>query len=138
MSGEPAIEQRDDGSWRVRAERRHGEAAATGAVDAPTREAAAGAAHIAAGLAWAALGRARLGAGDVEGALASARAGIEELGELPVNPDVIDDTELKLYAAEDRVASGHPADGATVMLNMLEIRAELHADALGVTIAPTG
>jgi hypothetical protein len=36
---------------------------------------------------------------------------------------------LKLSAAEDRLAEGHAADAAEVMLDMLDIRAELHARA---------
>jgi hypothetical protein len=49
-------------------------------------------------------------------------------------PTVSDDTGMKLLAAQDRIETNHIADGATVMLRMLETRIglykQLHADEL--------
>jgi hypothetical protein len=36
---------------------------------------------------------------------------------------------MKLYAAADRLAEGHAADAAEVMLDVLDIRTDLHARA---------
>jgi hypothetical protein len=58
-----------------------------------------------------------------------ARAGLEEAGEVPSDPELKDDTALKLSAAEDRLAEGYAADAAELMLDMLDIRADLHARA---------
>ena len=85
--------------------------------------------RLAGAVASARLGRRLLAGGDAEGAIAAARAGLEEAGEVPSDADVKDDTGLKLSAAEDRLAEGHAGDAAEVMLDMLEIRAQLHARA---------
>jgi hypothetical protein len=85
--------------------------------------------RLAGAVASARLGRRLLGGGDAQGAIAAARAGLEEAGEVPSEPGLKDDTGLKLSAAEDRLAEGHAADAAEVMLDMLDIRAELHARA---------
>jgi hypothetical protein len=111
----------------VREEReQHGERAA-GAVrtEAPGPDAQ----RLAGAVAYARLGRRLLAGGDPDGAIAAARAGLEEAGEAPFDPEVIDDTDLKLSAAQDRLAEGHAGDAAEVMLDMLEIRAGLHARA---------
>lgn len=78
----------------------------------------------------AARGRDRLQAGDADGALEAARAGLEALGPPPPGPGPEDDTDLKLLVAEDRVEQGHPRDGARMMLEILEIRADLREQAL--------
>jgi hypothetical protein len=109
----------------VREEREHDGERATGVVrtDQPGPDAQ----RLAGAVASARLGRRLLAAGDAEGAIAAARAGLEEAGEVPFGPEVKDDTGLKLAAAEDRLADGHAVDAAEVMLDMLDIRAELHA-----------
>ena len=85
--------------------------------------------RLAGAVASARLGRRLLAGGDAEGAIAAARAGLEEAGEVPFDPELKDDTDLKLSAAEDRLAEGHAVDAAEVMLDMLDIRADLHARA---------
>ena len=111
----------------VREEREHdGErAGAVVRTDAPGPDAK----RLAGAVASARLGRRLLAGGDTEGAIAAARAGLEEAGEVPPDPGRKDDTGLKLAAAEDRLAEGHPVDAAEVMLDMLELRADLHARA---------
>jgi hypothetical protein len=75
--------------------------------------------------AWLALGRRRLEAGEAGPAYAAALSGIEELGDSYWTPDVIDDTSLKLAAAEDRPEP----DAAEVALRVLEIRAGIYLQA---------
>lgn len=124
MSADPGI---------VRAERRHDGDVAEGAVRAGAGG-DAGLSAIAAARAWAALGRGRLAAGDADGALACASAGLEEIDGLPIEAGVKDDTGLKLEAARERVREGYPSDGAEVMLDVLDARSELRAQALGATL----
>lgn len=124
MSADPVI---------VRAERSHDGDVAEGAV----RQGSggdAGLSAIAAARAWAALGRRRLAAGDADGAIACASAGLEEVDGLPIEAGVKDDTGLKLEAARERVREGHSSDGAEVMLDVLDARSELRAQALGATL----
>jgi hypothetical protein len=85
--------------------------------------------RLAGAAASARLGRHLLARGDAEGAIAAARSGLEEAGEVPSAPGLKDDTPLKLSAAEDRLAEGHVADAAEVMLDILDIRTDLHARA---------
>jgi hypothetical protein len=79
--------------------------------------------------AWLALGRQRLDAGDAEAALVAARSGIAELGSDYHSGDVIDDTELKLAAADEREQEGELEDAATVTLRVLETRTRLYLTA---------
>ena len=90
---------------------------------------------LAAALAWETLGRRSLQAGDADGAVAAAQAGLDELGEPPHDLDIVDDTELKLYAAEERLRQGHTHDAASNMLDILRVRTELRASALGAEVA---
>jgi len=117
----------------VRVERRHDGDVAEGAV----RQGSggdAGLSAIAAARAWAALGRRRLAAGDADGAIACASAGLDEIDGLPIDDGVKDDTGLKLEAARERVQDGHRSDGAEVMLDVLDARSELRAQAVGATL----
>ncbi len=118
----------------VRITRRHGDQVADGEVRVPPAE-SDHATALAAALAWETLGRRYLEAGDPDDAVAAAQAGLDELGDPPPDPDVVDDTELKLYAAEERVRQGHTRDGASNMLDILRVRAELHARVLGADLA---
>ena len=111
----------------VREEREHDGERAAAVVR--TEEPGPDAQRLAGAVASARLGRRLLARGDAEGAIAAARAGLEEAGEAPSGAGLKDDTALKLAAAEDRLAEGHAADAAEVMLDMLDIRAELHARA---------
>jgi hypothetical protein len=116
VTGAVVREEREQGGVRA-------EAAVRAAAPGPDAQPLAGA------LAYARLGRRLLADRDFANALAAARAGLEEAGEAPFDPELIDDTEMKVSAAEDRLAEGHPADAAEVMLDVLDIRAELHARA---------
>lgn len=111
----------------VREERERGGVTAAGEVRAeqPGDETR----RLAGAVAYARLGRRLLADGAVEDAVAAAQAGLEEVGKPPFNPELADDTAMKLSAAQDRLAAGHVADAAEVMLDMLEIRADLHARA---------
>jgi hypothetical protein len=90
--------------------------------------------RLAGAVAYSRLGRRLLARGAAEDAIAAARAGLDEAGEPPFDPDNPDDTALKLSAAGDRLAAGHAADAAEVMLDVLDIRTGLHARAQGATI----
>jgi hypothetical protein len=86
-------------------------------------------ARLAAARAWLELGTRFLCAGEVEEALASARDGLEELGPRYADSQAIDDTDLKLAAAEEQIEAGNLADGASVALRVLETRTRLYRDA---------
>jgi hypothetical protein len=111
----------------VREQREQGGVSAVGAVRAgePGPEAQ----RLAGAVAYGRLGRRLLADGAWADAIAAARAGLEEAGEVPFDPELVDDTEMKLSAAEDRLAADHPADAAEVMLDVLEVRTGLHARA---------
>jgi hypothetical protein len=131
VSGAPTVEP-EGGGWVVRVERRH-----DGAVGSEQQARDPAYAELAAARAWAALGRRLLAEGDAEGAIACARAGLDGIGPPPFDPNLIDDTKMKLFAADDRIEQGHAADGAEVMLDVLDIRSDLHARARDATLLPT-
>ena len=110
----------------VREEREHAGERAGAVVRA---DAGPDAQRLAGAVASAKAGRRLLAGGDAEGAITAARAGLEEAGDVPPGLGVKDDTSMKLFAAEERLADGHAADAAEIMLDMLEQRAELHARA---------
>jgi hypothetical protein len=76
-----------------------------------------------------------LAEGDADTAIAGARSALEALGEDYAPDGVEDDTTLKVLAAEDAIEQGDTARGATMLIEMLRIRAglyaERHADSLG-------
>jgi hypothetical protein len=111
----------------VREEREHAGERSTAVVR--TDQPGPNAQRLAGAVASARLGRRLLAQGHAEGAIAAARAGLEEAGEVPFDPELKDDTDLKLSAAEDRLAEGYAPDAAEVMLDILDIRADLHARA---------
>lgn len=78
--------------------------------------------------AWLALGEQMLDEGDYNGAIECAQKGLDELGDDYAGPEVDDDTDLKLAAARERIAQGHAADGAKVMLRTLKTRTNLYSD----------
>lgn len=126
------IEAQGSGTWAVRVERKWKEHSAKGQVlvRQEQRPQAEGAAHqnLAGSRAWLALGQGRLAAKDTEGAIACGRAGLKELGPRYASPLAVDDTGLKVAAAEERIKGGHPEDGAQVLLRMLEIRNQLYVE----------
>ena len=83
-------------------------------------------ARLAGARAWLALGEKLLEGGDAEAAISCAHKGLEELGDSYSDPLILDDTELKLAAAEDRIDSGHKEDGAVTMLAVLAGRLSMY------------
>ena len=77
--------------------------------------------------AWLALGEQRLAAGDAPAAVACAQAGIQELGKRYAAHTVVDDTGMKIRAAEEQLQKGRTQDAAAVMLRMLGTRTKLYA-----------
>ena len=89
-----------------------------------------GSAHIglAGSRAWLELGEQMLDDGEYEGAIECAQKGLDELGGDYAEPGTDDDTDQKLAAARERIAQGHKADGAKMMLRMLRTRTNLYSD----------
>jgi hypothetical protein len=124
-----AVAEHEPGVWMLRATRQQGGHQAHGeillqAASAPVK----GSLHAAAagGRAWLKLGQARLQAADTNGAIAAAYAGLEDLGRDYAPPGVRDDTTLKIDAAKERINEGHVADGARVLLRVLDARLQMY------------
>ena len=64
--------------------------------------------------------------GEAGDAVTAAQAGLNELGDDYRPRGVKDDTMMKIDAAEERIAEGAVADGAAVLLRMLETRIQLY------------
>ncbi len=125
MNTQPASEK---SQVVVRAEHSYKGQSATAVVKvwtAPGRP--AGHQQLAGSRAWLALGQEFLKHQDPEAAIYCARAGLAELGDDYTDPQTVDDTGMKLLAAQERIKKGFAADGATVMLRMLETRTKLYA-----------
>lgn len=126
----PTVQSRAANEWIIRVERKHEGQSAPGQVVVRW----AGLldtiklphAHFAGARAWLALGEKLLAEKDWNGAIACARAGLEELGSDYASPMAVDDTGLKLHAADDRIQNGYLEDGASIMLRMLAIRTGLY------------
>lgn len=120
-----------DAAWTVVTDEKDGDDAVSVTVGPGEGGAAAApesARRFGRGSAWLALGRQALDAGAVDAAIARAQRGLEIVGDDYASPRVDDDTELKRYAGEDRIAQGHPEDGASVLLRVLDNRLALLAD----------
>jgi hypothetical protein len=114
--------------WRARAaEHDGGDAVAivVGPRGAGNATQPASAIRYATGVAWLALGRRALERGDATAAVARAERGLEAVGRDYTTPMVDDDTDMKLLAGRERLAEGHVADGASVLLRVLESRTSL-------------
>lgn len=137
--GMVTIEAQGVGTWAVRVERKWQDRVARGQalVRQEARPQADGAPHqnLAGSRAWLALGQGLLSAKDYDGAVACARAGLKELGPRYAGPMAVDDTELKVAAAEEGLKAGRLADGAQGLLRMLEIRHKLYLDRYKKTLA---
>jgi hypothetical protein len=114
--------------WRARAAEQDGSDAVeivVGPRGAGDTGQPASASRFAAGTAWLALGRRALARGDATVAVARAERGLEAIGRDYTTPMVDDDTRMKLLAGRDRLAEGHVADAASVLLRVLESRTSL-------------
>lgn len=78
--------------------------------------------------AWWALGQFWLAVDNDEAAIICAQAGLEELGDDYADPMAIDDTQMKLWVAQERIQKGHLSDGADMMLRILQSRLHLYAE----------
>src|SRR5947209_4736475 len=81
---------------------------------------------------WLAQGEERLAANDFEGAISFARQGLSVLGEDYASHDVVDDTYLKIAAADEQIENGHLENGASTLLRMLKTRTDLYAESRGM------
>lgn len=99
--------------------------------EATVRDGASAEEHkgLAGARAWLALGRQKLDAGEAAEALAAARSGIDELGRSYSTSAVIDDTSLKLAAADEREEDGELEHAATIALRVLETRTRIYLTA---------
>ncbi len=129
---EPQPEPLGDGRWRLAAERGLGSVTERASVvvrgqadEPPSAEHA----RLAGARAWLSVSQRLLDTGAVEDALTGARSGIAELGDAYAGDDVDDDTELKALAAEDELANGDRSVATTLLLRVLESRAQLYAEA---------
>jgi hypothetical protein len=113
----------------LRERREHGGEHATGEVVVGDDHASGGHARLAGARAWIDLGSRLLEAGDAEGAAACAREGLRELGSDSKDRTAVDDTELKLLAAESQLEAGNVSAAAGGLLRVLEARAALYRDA---------
>ena len=128
-----------EGEWRVQVEKRWKDQSATGAVIVladekpswPSKEQEA----LAGSRAWHTLGSSYLASGDPENAMACARRGLDMLGDDYASPMVDDDTDMKLFAAQERIQEGYLQDGAEVMLRVLDERTGLFAERTGLRLA---
>jgi len=124
------VEAKGPGRWLVRTSRSaEGEAAEGTVLLRSDRPPGSPPAHLrlAGARAWLALGQRFQSRSRWQEAIASARAGLAEIGSDYAGPDVDDETDLKLLAAEDRLAQGHASDAAAVMLRVLGDRLSLYA-----------
>jgi hypothetical protein len=124
-SDAPIKETRDvPGRWTIRVERTLAGAAAEGTVvlsrDEPAHT------RLAAARAWLAVGQELQARGAAADAIAAARAGIDELGYGYAPPEAIDDTSLKIGAAEDLIDKGRVDNAATTLLRVVETRIALY------------
>lgn len=126
--GELSVRELRPELWEVRAEVAHAGRTASGAYQTTERPGPQGQPHgaLAEALAWHALGEAHLAAGTAEAAIACAQRGLDALGDGYAAPTAIDDTALKLYAAEALIEEGDLASGASTMLRVLATRAQLY------------
>jgi hypothetical protein len=124
------VEPKGAGEWSLETERRVGARAARGTVIVVAAEkpdpAASPHAELVGARAWAAVGAQCLSDGEAGDAVTAAQAGLKELGDDYRPRGVKDDTMMKIDAAEERIAEGAVADGAAVLLRMLETRIQLY------------
>jgi hypothetical protein len=130
------IQLRSSGEWTVHVTRAFGEQSregvAVGRGGARSDVEHGPAVALAGSRAFLALGNASLEKERFDDAIACARAGLKELGNDYAPGDAVDDTTLKLAAAEESIQNGQTPGGARTMMRTLEVRTRLyvkrHAD----------
>jgi hypothetical protein len=85
-------------------------------------------ARLAAARAWLILGRERLAAGQAPAAVACARRGLDELGIDYAPLAAVDDTTLKVAAADEELKAGRAENAGSTLLRTLEARARLYVE----------
>lgn len=81
-------------------------------------------------------GASRLSAGRAEEAIARLQEGLAALGDRYRTPDLIDDTGMKLLAAEDNQRAGRTPEAAEVMRRVLAARLSLYRQKHGLPTPP--
>jgi len=84
--------------------------------------------------AWLRLGQEHLAAGQAQAAVACAERGLEELGGDYAPLTAVDDTVLKLAAAEEELRAGRADNAASTMLRMLDARTRLYLEKHRATV----
>lgn len=128
---EMTVEEKPPERWLIRACRSAGGETAEGSVlvragaaPDPTHPHA----RLAGARAWLALAESFEGRTRWADAAASARSGLDELGHEYAGPGVEDDTPLNVLSAEEMLAEGRTADGASGLLEILHERLGLYAE----------
>lgn len=120
----------------VREERRLGDVAGVGEVTVSVGPPVTADQRAAAARAWLSVARTLQAAGAGEEAYVAARSGIEELGDAYVDPEVDDDTTMKLLAAEDAHDRGLD-HAASAIVRVLENRLAVFVEGRkGRSVAP--
>lgn len=77
---------------------------------------------------WLTAGQERLAKKQAQEAVDCARRGLDELGADYAPLTAVDDTVLKLAAADEELAAGRAENAASTMLRVLEARARLYTE----------
>jgi hypothetical protein len=133
------VEPRSAGEWVVEVRREWEGHSGLGrtVVRAASAPAPAQAPHVklAGARAWLNVGQERLAAGQAQAAVGCARRGLEELGGDYAPLTAVDDTVLKLAAAEEELGAGRADNAASTMLRTLEARTRLYVEKHSATVA---
>jgi hypothetical protein len=125
-----SIESSGDNRWRVRAKREWGGVSATAdaqlALTAAPRADEMPHAGYAGARAWLAVARVLNDATRFAEALDAARAGLSELGEHYADRAVVDDTDLKLLAADEQASQNRLDNAARIYIATLGTRLKLY------------
>ena len=127
------IEGAGDGLWVLVAKRASGGKSAEGRANvraaAAPEPGSASHACLAGARAWRVVAGELLAAGDIAAAAGAADSGIKELGTDYRTPDILDDTTLKYFAAQERLREGHEGDAAANLTRILDSRLKQYASA---------
>ena len=131
------VEPRSAGEWVVEVRREWEGHSALGRAVVRAASAPAQAPHVklAGARAWLNVGQERLAAGQAQAAVECARRGLEELGGDYAPLTAVDDTVLKLAAAEEELGAGRANNAASTMLRTLDARTRLYVEKHSDTVA---